>query len=123
MLTFDDATGKVVRPLDEAALRAALAAAARDGFISVAIAFLHADLDGAHERRAGALARAAGFAFVSLSSQVSPLPRFVPRAADVRAPDEQRHPRRENGDHERQDHQARRMLSMVQQGRIGGKMK
>ncbi|HEY1426334.1 MAG TPA: hydantoinase B/oxoprolinase family protein [Caulobacteraceae bacterium] len=75
-----DATGAVVRPLGEAALAKALEHAAADGFESVAVAFLHADLDPGHERRAGELARAAGFAFVSLSSDVSPLPRFVPRA-------------------------------------------
>ena len=75
-----DAAGAAVRPLDEAALTAALAQAAAEGFASVAVAFLHADLNPAHERRAGELARAAGFGFVSLSSDVSPLPRFIPRA-------------------------------------------
>jgi 5-oxoprolinase (ATP-hydrolysing) len=75
-----DAQGNVVRPLDEAALAAALADAAGDGFESLAVALLHSDLNDAHERRAGELARAAGFAFVSLSAQVSPLPRFLPRA-------------------------------------------
>ena len=75
-----DAAGAVVRPLDEAALADALGKAAAEGYESVAIAFLHADLNPAHERRAGELARAAGFQFVSLSADVSPLPRFVPRA-------------------------------------------
>jgi 5-oxoprolinase (ATP-hydrolysing) len=75
-----DAAGALVRPLDEAALADALARAAAEGFESVAVAFLHADLNPAHERRAGELAWAAGFAFISLSSDVSPLPRFVPRA-------------------------------------------
>ena len=75
-----DAAGAVLRPLDEPGLAAALARAARDGFESVAIAFLHADLNPVHERRAGELAQAAGFRWVSLSSDVSPLPRFIPRA-------------------------------------------
>jgi 5-oxoprolinase (ATP-hydrolysing) len=75
-----DASGAVVWPLDESALAEALARAATDGFESLAVAFLHADLNPDHERRAGALARAAGFDFISLSSDVSPLPRFVPRA-------------------------------------------
>jgi len=75
-----DASGAVVRSLDEAALATALAQAAHGGFESVAIAFLHADLHPDHERRAGELTRAAGFAFVSLSAEVSPLPRFIPRA-------------------------------------------
>jgi 5-oxoprolinase (ATP-hydrolysing) len=75
-----DAAGGVVTPLDRAALAQALAAAARDGFTSVAVAFMHADLNPAHEIEAGAAAREAGFGFVALSHQVSPLPRFIPRA-------------------------------------------
>lgn len=74
------ADGTVVTPLDEAALQAALTTAVAEGFTSVAIAFLHADLNPAHEQAAGAIARAAGFGFVALSSEVSPLPRFIPRA-------------------------------------------
>jgi len=75
-----DSVGAVIKPLDETALAEALGKAAGDGFESVAIAFLHADLNPEHERRAGELARRAGFRFVSLSSDVSPLPRFLPRA-------------------------------------------
>ncbi|WGM38713.1 hydantoinase B/oxoprolinase family protein [Caulobacter sp. NIBR1757] len=74
------ADGAVVRPLDEAALAAALASARTNGATSVAIAFLHSDLNPAHELAAGKLAQAAGFTYVALSSEVSPLPRFVPRA-------------------------------------------
>ena len=74
------ADGAVVRALDEAALAERLAAAIAEGFTSAAIAFLHADLNPEHEVRAGALARAAGFDFVALSHQVSPLPRYIPRA-------------------------------------------
>jgi 5-oxoprolinase (ATP-hydrolysing) len=74
------ADGSEVARLDVAALQAKLEAAVADGFTSAAIAFLHADLDPAHEVAAGEIARAAGFQFVALSSDVSPLPRFVPRA-------------------------------------------
>jgi 5-oxoprolinase (ATP-hydrolysing) len=74
------ADGAVVRPLDEAALAAKFKTAATEGFGAVAIAFLHSDLNPAHEIAAGALARAAGFPFVALSHEVSPLPRFIPRA-------------------------------------------
>jgi len=74
------ADGSVVTPFDGEALRAKLEAAAADGFTSAAIAFLHADLNPAHEQAAGEIARAAGFDFVALSSEVSPLPRFIPRA-------------------------------------------
>lgn len=74
------ADGTVVTPLDEITLGAALTAAVAEGFTSVAIAFLHADLNPVHEQAAGAIAHAAGFEFVALSSEVSPLPRFIPRA-------------------------------------------
>ena len=74
------ADGSVVRALDEAALSAALKAAVADGYVSAAIAFLHSDLNPAHELAAGRLAEAAGFAYVALSHEASPLPRYVPRA-------------------------------------------
>jgi 5-oxoprolinase (ATP-hydrolysing) len=74
------AEGEVIRPLDATALRATLAAAVAEGYEACAIAFLHADLNPAHELAAGAIARAAGFPFVALSHEVSPLPRFLPRA-------------------------------------------
>jgi 5-oxoprolinase (ATP-hydrolysing) len=75
-----DAQGRVLEPLDREALLEALRAAAREGFVSAAVAFLHADLNPAHELAAGRLAQEAGLAFVALSHEVSPLPRFVPRA-------------------------------------------
>ena len=74
------ADGAVVSPLDAEGLRARLEAAVAEGFTSVAIAFLHADLNPEHEQAAGELARDVGFPFVALSSEVSPLPRFIPRA-------------------------------------------
>ncbi|MEW5686706.1 MAG: hydantoinase B/oxoprolinase family protein [Pseudomonadota bacterium] len=74
------ADGAVVTSLDVAGLEIRLRAARAEGYTSVAIAFLHADLNPAHERAAGEIAEAAGFEFVALSSEVSPLPRFVPRA-------------------------------------------
>ena len=75
-----DAAGAVLTPLDRAALAEELRAAVANGFTSAAIAFLHADLNPAHEISAGEIAREAGFDFVALSHQVSPLPRFIPRA-------------------------------------------
>jgi 5-oxoprolinase (ATP-hydrolysing) len=74
------ADGSVVRGLDEAALAAALKAAVAEGYASAAIAFLHSDLNPAHELAAGRLAEAAGFAYVTLSHEASPLPRYVARA-------------------------------------------
>jgi 5-oxoprolinase (ATP-hydrolysing) len=72
--------GSVVVGLDEDALAADLRGAAAAGFESAAIAFLHSDLNPLHERRAGEIAMVAGIGFVSLSCEVSPLPRFVARA-------------------------------------------
>lgn len=73
------ADGSVVEALDPGALAARLAEAA-PGYEAVAIAFLHSDLNPVHEELAGRLARAAGIPFVALSHEVSPLPRFLPRA-------------------------------------------
>ncbi len=74
------ADGTVVRRLNEPALTAALLAAATQGYQSVAIAFLHADLNPTHEIEAGKIAADLGFPFIALSHDVSPLPRFIPRA-------------------------------------------
>ena len=74
------ADGAEVRPLDRVALTEALEMALAEDFTSVAIAFLHADLNPAHERAAGEIARGLGYPFVALSHEVSPLPRFIPRA-------------------------------------------
>ena len=73
------ADGMVVQPLDEAALRTALQAAHDDGVHACAIVFMHGWRHTAHERAAAALARAIGFAQVSVSHEVSPLMKFVPR--------------------------------------------
>ena len=75
-----DADGAVVTPLDEAHLAAQFARANADGFESIAIAFLHSDLNPVHEARAADIARAAGFAYVAVSSEVSPLPKYLERA-------------------------------------------
>ncbi len=72
--------GAILQTLDEAGLLQALTAARGDGFRACAIAFLHSWKNPAHELRAGALARAAGFSQISLSHQASPLIKFVPRA-------------------------------------------
>jgi 5-oxoprolinase (ATP-hydrolysing) len=73
------ADGTVLRALDEAALAAALARARASGLCAVAIVLLHGYRYPAHERAAAALAREAGFTQVSVSHEVSPLARIVPR--------------------------------------------
>ncbi len=74
------ADGEVAAPLDEEALAQRLKMAREVGFTSAAIAFLHSDLNPAHELAAGEIAKAAGFGYVALSHEASPLPRFIPRA-------------------------------------------
>jgi N-methylhydantoinase A len=68
-----DARGNVIAPLDEQAVRTALAFFAEERVEAVAIAFLFSFLNDTHERRAAALARdMLPDAFVSLSSVVYP---------------------------------------------------
>jgi 5-oxoprolinase (ATP-hydrolysing) len=73
------ATGEVLAPLDEARTRADLEAAHREGFRSLAIVFVHGWRHSAHEARAAALAREIGFPQVSVSHEVSPMMKLVPR--------------------------------------------
>jgi len=74
-----DATGAVLRPLDEDATRAALRAAFDRGIRAVAIAFLHGYLNPAHEARAAAIAAEIGFTQVTPSHAASPLMKLVGR--------------------------------------------
>ena len=71
--------GAVTELLDETAARTAFAAAHAQGLRAIAIALIHAWRYPAMERRLGTLAREAGFTQVSLSHEVSPLLRLVPR--------------------------------------------
>jgi 5-oxoprolinase (ATP-hydrolysing) len=74
------AEGEVLTPLDEAHARAELRRAYHDGFRSAAIACLHGWAFPAHEQRLAAIAREIGFTQVSVSSEISGLIKFVPRA-------------------------------------------
>ena len=74
------AEGEVLTPLDEEQARMDLERAFDDGFRAVAIACLHGWAYPAHERRLAAIAREIGYAQVSVSSEISGLIKFVPRA-------------------------------------------
>ena len=74
-----DARGGLVTALDTAALRLRLQGAYEAGIRACAIVFLHAYRAPAHELAAQALARAVGFTQISVSHQVSPLIKLVPR--------------------------------------------
>jgi 5-oxoprolinase (ATP-hydrolysing) len=73
------ADGTVLTPLDEGAALAAFCAAERDGLRSVAIVLMHGWRHSAHEARLAELARQAGFTQISVSHQVAPLKKLVPR--------------------------------------------
>ncbi|WP_046112232.1 hydantoinase B/oxoprolinase family protein [Aquincola tertiaricarbonis] len=73
------ADGSVVQPLDEAALRTRLQQAFDSGIRACAVVFMHGWRFTAHEAAAGALAREIGFTQVSISHEVSPLIKLVPR--------------------------------------------
>ncbi|QDQ10347.1 hydantoinase B/oxoprolinase family protein [Streptomyces spectabilis] len=73
------ADGEVLRAPDLDALDGPLRQAYDDGIRAVAVVCVHSHLHPAHEQAVGALARAIGFPQVSLSSEVSPLMKLVPR--------------------------------------------
>ncbi|MBN8605370.1 MAG: hydantoinase B/oxoprolinase family protein [Caulobacterales bacterium] len=74
------AEGDILTPLDEAHARAALQAAFDGGFRAIAIACLHAWAYPAHEQKLAAIARDIGYTQISVSSEISGLIKFVPRA-------------------------------------------
>jgi 5-oxoprolinase (ATP-hydrolysing) len=73
------ADGTVLEPLDEASLARDLALARRSGLRAVAIALLHSLQNPAHEQRAAALARAAGFEEIVVAHAVAPLVGLIAR--------------------------------------------
>ncbi|MFD7550760.1 hydantoinase B/oxoprolinase family protein [Streptomyces sp. NPDC059816] len=73
------AEGQVLRQPDLDALEGPLRAARADGVRAVAVVLLHSHLYPDHEQRVGELAARVGFPQISLSSEVSPLMKLVPR--------------------------------------------
>ena len=73
------AKGTVLRAPDLELLGEQLRQAHADGIRSVAVVCLHSYLYPAHEREIGKLAEQVGFVQISLSSEVSPLMKLVPR--------------------------------------------
>jgi len=73
------ASGTVLRPPDLDGLAAALQNARGDGIGAVAVVCMHSHLYPSHEQAIGEVARRVGFGQVSLSSEVSPLMKLVPR--------------------------------------------
>ncbi|MFC5958780.1 hydantoinase B/oxoprolinase family protein [Streptomyces pratens] len=73
------ADGTVLRTPDLDALAGPLRRAHDDGIRAVAVVCMHSHLHPAHEQAVGELAARIGFPQISLSSEVSPLMRLVPR--------------------------------------------
>lgn len=76
-------SGEVVRILkvpDAEGIRANLQLIYQSGIKSIAVAFLHSYTYPAHEQLVGRIAREIGFTHVSLSSEVSPMIKHLPRA-------------------------------------------
>ena len=73
------ADGSVSRAPDLNTLSEQLRAAHADGIRAVAVVCVHSYRNPAHERAIGELAQRIGFTQVSLSCDVSPLPKLVPR--------------------------------------------
>jgi len=71
--------GEVLVPLDESALGTALATARAAGIEAIAICFMHGFRHPAHEARAAAIAREAGFDEVIASHVAAPLLGFIAR--------------------------------------------
>ncbi len=74
------AEGEVLTPLDEAHARTELQRAYDEGFRAIAIACLHGWAYPAHEQRLAEIAQEVGFTQISVSSEISGLIKFVPRA-------------------------------------------
>ncbi len=71
--------GTVLRALDEAAARSAFATLREDGFDALAIVLMHGWQHRDHEARLARIAREIGFAQVSVSHEIAPLIRLIPR--------------------------------------------
>lgn len=73
------ADGTIDYPLDAEAVLVQLQEAYERGYRAVAVALMHASRYPQHERTIGDLAHSLGFSQISLSHEVSPLSRIVPR--------------------------------------------
>ncbi len=75
-----DAQGRVLNALDEIHLRAEAVALFQSGIRHAAIALLHSHAHPVHERRVTEILREAGFDHITLSSEIAPFTKILPRA-------------------------------------------
>lgn len=74
------ADGSVLIPLDSGSMKETALRLLAGGFESAAVALMHSYRNPRHEEELGALLREAGFRYVSLSSDLAPLIKLLPRA-------------------------------------------
>ncbi len=74
------ADGSVLIPLDVEGMGETARRLISEGFESAAVALMHSYRNPRHEEELGALLREAGFRYVSLSSELAPLIKLLPRA-------------------------------------------
>ncbi len=74
------ADGSVLVPLDAEAVRAAARRLLGEGIEAAAVALMHSYRNPLHEEEVGRLLREAGFRYVSLSAELAPLIKLLPRA-------------------------------------------
>ena len=75
-----DASGAELEPLDEASVREAAQRFLNEGITHAAVALLHSHANAAQEQRVAAVLREAGFTHVSVSSELTPFVKLLPRA-------------------------------------------
>ena len=75
-----DAHGGILKPLDEAAVRMAAADLVCAGITHAAVALMHSYANPVHERRVAELLIAEGMEHVSVSSDLAPFAKILPRA-------------------------------------------
>jgi len=77
------AEGQTLIPLDEAAVLAQAEPLVKQGLRHAAVALLHSYAHPQHEERVAELLKQVGFTHVSLSSQIAPFTKILPRAQSV----------------------------------------
>ncbi|RBP47715.1 5-oxoprolinase (ATP-hydrolysing) [Roseimicrobium gellanilyticum] len=75
-----DATGRAITTLDAEALRAAARQCVQSGITTAAVSLLHSDVNPTHEQQVRDILLESGFTHVSLSSELAPFIRILPRA-------------------------------------------
>ena len=78
-----DANGQVLESLDETSLREAAQSLFKLGITHAAVGLMHSHANPAHEKRVADVLRNAGFNHVSVSSELAPFVKLLPRAQSV----------------------------------------